>query len=460
MPKNNLKLSTLLSDEYSTLEDMEEITPSETITSLDPMDFEQWQYKAKGNVLLIKGSRPAIETAISKFNPQYDKFLDELLVEYAGKKSIVSREMILKISSELEWFGFEKLTIGSVNEALHLQGYKNSMDSAVSWGESLKWDGINRSDTFMEIYFGVDVSDENGNRDEAKAAYARAVGKYILSAMGGRLINPDGVKADMVVALWGLQGMRKSTGVSALSPFPDAFSEINLHSKDADISRELVGKIIAEMGELRGIKSKEAEDIKQWLSKTHDQWVPKYEEKAVRRARRFTVWATTNDKGFLGDITGNRRWLPMDVVRLVDTEAIERDRDMIWAEAIQLYKTNGVVWEQAENLASDIHSEYMANDVWDEAVMVWLASKYDQKTGLFDKKSYVQITEILLYALQIDVKYHDKKLEMRLAKILSRLGFEKKTRTKKRISGWSIIPNKEAPLWLLEESKKYPQKKI
>src|SRR5947209_7867719 len=79
------------------------------------------------------------------------------------------------------------------------------------------------------------------------------------------------------------------------------------------VARLIRGKLVAEIGELRGLQSRAQESIKEFISKSHDRWVPKYQERKVTVARRLVFVATTNHEEFLTDETGNRRWLPVRV---------------------------------------------------------------------------------------------------------------------------------------------------
>jgi Virulence-associated protein E len=97
-----------------------------------------------------------------------------------------------------------------------------SFDSAVLWGQSLRWDGVQRVERFFERYMTVPDS-----------AYARSVGLYLWTALAGRCMEP-GCKVDMVPVLIGAQGSGKTSMVEALAPTDEAFIEINLAQRNED----------------------------------------------------------------------------------------------------------------------------------------------------------------------------------------------------------------------------------
>ncbi|UHL65570.1 virulence-associated E family protein [Paralcaligenes sp. KSB-10] len=220
----------------------------------------------------------------------------------------------LRITLEHGPTGFKPISNLMMKDAAKLVAKENQFDSAQQWLNGLAHDGTPRVEGFMARYFGTEDT-----------PYMRAVGLYLWTAMAGRIMEP-GIKADMVPILVGPQGAGKSTGVAAMVPGGDLFAELNLADKDADQARLLRGKLLAEISELRGLRTRELEAIKAFITRTHEQWVPKFEEFATAYARRCVFIGTTNQDEFLADETGNRRWLPARV-GVVDVQALQRDHD-------------------------------------------------------------------------------------------------------------------------------------
>src|SRR5690606_13267649 len=101
-------------------------------------------------------------------------------------------------------------------------------------------------------------------------------------------------KADMVPILVGTQGVGKSTAIAAMSPSPEFFAEVSFSEKDDDLSRKMRGKLVAEIGELRGLHSKEMESVKAFITRTHEHWIPKYREFETTFPRRLVFIGSTN----------------------------------------------------------------------------------------------------------------------------------------------------------------------
>jgi predicted P-loop ATPase len=203
--------------------------------------------------------------------------------------------------------------------------------------------------------------------------YFRAASLYITSAMGGRLMDP-GCKADAAIVLIGKQGVGKSTAINALAPMEATFVEINLKTRDADLSRQLRGKLIGEIAELRGLASRESEDIKAFMSRTHEKWIPKYKEYEISFARRLTFWGSSNEQEFLSDHTGNRRWLPIEITN-PNADLVKQDRDQIWAEAIHLFLNNGILWEEVQKLVPEVQTDHTFIDPVQAEIEYWILNK-------------------------------------------------------------------------------------
>lgn len=247
----------------------------------------------------------------------------------------------------------------------------------------------------------------------------------------------------MAVVLVGDQGSGKSRGVRALAPEPDAYVEINLEHRDDNLSRALRGKLVGELGELRGLQTKDAESIKAWISRSFEEWTPKYMEFATKFPRRLVLIGTTNQDDFLADETGERRWLPIRVGE-TDLMGIERDRDQLWAEAIVKYGQGGVQWSEAQALAVEEHKEFKSIDPWQVPIEHWLATdEMDDENGAPRGSRPFKIETIMSSALGIDNKFQKPNDMRRVAKVLRGLGCvpRRATRTEGGKNIWVAAKN-------------------
>lgn len=295
------------------------------------------------------------------FQVRHDSFRGEVMLaehQSEGWRSFKDTDY-MELAMRLERARFQNLKKDLMRDAVDYVANRDSFDSAQHWLNQKEWDGVPRVEQFLVSYFAAQDT-----------PYIRAVGLYLWTALAGRVIEPA-VKCDMVPVAVGGQGTRKSSAVAALVPSDDFFTSIDLSNRDDDLARLMRGKLVIELGELKGLSTRDAEHIKAFITRRHEEWTPKYREMTVRYARRCVFFGTSNKDDFLGDETGNRRWLPF-TSGTCDPVGIERDRELLWAEARELFIKKGVLHHDAERLAAAEHANFAVHDEWESAVQEWL----------------------------------------------------------------------------------------
>ena len=159
------------------------------------------------------------------------------------------------------------------------------------------------------------------------------MGVLLIVAMVRRAVQP-GCKFDIMTILEGPQGCGKSSLAAALAGGPENFTDVPLLGRDTKVVAEvLVGKWVAEVSELVGLKRSEVEDVKALISRTDDRARPAYGRFVESCPRTCVLISTTNSAEYLADDTGNRRFVPVRVGQ-VDLTAFIKDRDQLFAEAV------------------------------------------------------------------------------------------------------------------------------
>lgn len=348
----------------------------------------------------------------------WDNFIGETMISEVGQtawREVADADYTrLRVRFEETDVGFKPVSKEMVRDALDLAAERHQFDSAQLWltKEVPEWDGVERIASFWSRYFACEDSE-----------YTRACGRYIWTAMAGRVINP-GVQADMAPVLIGSQGLRKSSGVQTLVPDPSFFFEVDLTRKDDDLARQMRGKLVGELDELRGLGKRDVDHMKSLVTRRYERWVPKYREKEVCFPRRCVLIGTTNNHEFLIDETGHRRFLPLECGE-VDVEALQADRGQLWAEARETYKQNGVLHFEAERLAQRYHQAHVIEDPWQAAIERWLESD-PLNVGKTRGEQPFTTDEVMREALQIPTGSASGLTGSRVASVLRRLGYEQK----------------------------------
>ena len=195
--------------------------------------------------------------------------------------------------------------------------------------DGLKWDGKERLERFAADYLGAD-----GHRVPQRR-------RQDCIGLGRGAHDRAGCKADTMPILEGGQGTFKSTalgGAVLASWFSDDIAELG--SKDAAMQTRVAWCI--EVAELSSMHKGEVEKVKAFVSRRVDRYRPSYGRNVIEQPRCCIFVGTTNASVYLKDETGARRYLPIRC-GTIDLAAIKRDRDQLWAEAVQQYR-NGTPW--------------------------------------------------------------------------------------------------------------------
>lgn len=328
-------------------------------------------------------------------------------------RTIVARKFLL------ENRGFGSIPRDLMRDAVLAAGYEDTFDSMKDYLELTlpEWDGVDRITNFFARYCA-----------SADTPLQWAIARYMWAALYGRATSPEGIKADIVPVLVGKQGARKSTLVRVLAPREDLAGEISLETRDADLARQIRGKVVVEIPELVGMSKKDVAAVKYWISLDRDAYIPKYQERETVSPRRCIFIMTTNDRSFLSDTTGNRRYGVVEVGQ-IDIEAVRRDSLQLWAQARVLFEKEGIDHRSVEQLSAEENKKYMYSDPWDEAVASWLEAQ-----ALAPKETRPPLTavNILQFAIGASTARVSPADGRRLAAVMERLGY---VQSRSRVSG-------------------------
>lgn len=192
--------------------------------------------------------------------------------------------------------------------------------------EGLAWDGKQRVARLFVDYLGSEPN-----------PYSLDVARLFMTAAVTRIYEP-GHKFDFAVILEGLQGKRKSTFIQVLGR--RWFAELDGDFHDPKSMIELMqGAWILELPELTGFQRSDVRAIKAFISRQKDRARLAYARRAGEFPRQCIFVGSTNDREYLKDDTGGRRFWPMPChVVEIDTDRLGRNIDQLWAEALVLYR--------------------------------------------------------------------------------------------------------------------------
>ncbi len=245
-------------------------------------------------------------------------------------------------------------------------------------------------------------------------ALVRAILQCWLVAAVARAYEP-GCKVDTMPVLVGEQNLGKSRSIRALAG--DWFSDTPIVIGTKDAFSQCRQAWIHEWPELESIRrARDLEAVKAFLSSAADIYRPAYGHYDVRVLRSSIFVGTTNQREFLADETGNRRFWPITVPRRIDVAAIAAMRDQLWAEAVALYRA-GERWylsDEREEELTLVHKAHEIHDAWEEPIADYLR---------LPTRNEVTTAEVLETALRKPTGQWSTGDARRVSAIMRRLGW-------------------------------------
>lgn len=243
----------------------------------------------------------------------------------------------------------------NVDSALDIYATSNGFNEVQDYLDGLTWDGKLRLDTALIDYLGAEDS-----------AYTRAVTRKAFTAAVARVMEP-GCKFDNMLVLCGPQGLGKSTLLKKMGRvkwFTDTIDDFE--GKNA--AEKIQGVWLVEIAEMEAFNRSEVSRIKQFLSTSSDRYRAAYGRNVKDQPRTCVFFGTCNDREFLRDKTGNRRFWPVDVglphKLTAFNDLTDAVVDQIWAEA-KLRWTVGeelFLTGEAEEQARAMQAQHMEAD--------------------------------------------------------------------------------------------------
>lgn len=236
--------------------------------------------------------------------------------------------------------------------------------------EGLEWDGTPRLERLIIDYIGAEDTPLN-----------RAMTRKHFTAAVARVMRP-GCKYDYCLIMAGAEGIGKSTLFSIMGG--DWFNDSLITTEGKNGMEQLRCGWIIELAELSSIKRSDVEQVKNYISRRDDIYRAAYGSVVEKHPRQCVFCGTTNETYFLKGDTGNRRFwviaVDPDLRRHPDfTEALMRDRDQLWAEAVEYWRQGEKLYLPADLEAEARRRQSQYNDDVDDPLRDMLAVFLDMK---------------------------------------------------------------------------------
>jgi predicted P-loop ATPase len=313
------------------------------------------------------------------------------------------------MQDRLQRLGLKRLPKDAMHQAVDVRAHERSFHPVRDYLDALQWDGTGRMANLFSGYFGAEPG-----------PYVEAISRMFLIAMVARIYRP-GCKADHMPVIEGPQGILKSMACAVLGGqwFSDNLPDIGV-GKDA--SQHLRGKWLIEVAEMHAMDRAESAKLKAFITRQVERYRPSYGRREVHEPRQNIFVGTTNRDTYLRDESGGRRFWPIKAGQ-IDIDALRRDRDQLFAEAVDRYQHGEQWWPdknfEREHMQPEQDKRYEA-DVWEEKVEEHIATLIESK---------VTILQIARDALHIETAKIGTTDQRRIMRVLERLGWKRGERT-------------------------------
>lgn len=190
----------------------------------------------------------------------------------------------------------------------------------------------NKKNIFKDLCNTVECKDSN------KEKY---IGRFILQSIYLACSEDEtDIDPEFMLVFQGGQHIGKTTWFKNLLP-KSMRATYFLGGRTLDLSnkdhvKETVSNWICEIGEIAStFRKSDQEQMKNFITSFKDKFRPPYAKDDIEQKRRVSLCGTTNDREFLRDLTGNRRYLVLNC-KSFDKKA-DLDIDMLWGYFYSLY---------------------------------------------------------------------------------------------------------------------------
>jgi predicted P-loop ATPase len=280
------------------------------------------------------------------------------------------------VQDRLQRLGLSRLGKDVTHQAVDIRAHECRFHPIHSFLSDLDWDGVSRISALFPAYFGAEATD-----------YTKAISTMFMVSMVARIFKP-GCKCDHMVVLEGPQGTLKSTACRILGGdfFSDSLPDV---SAGKDVSQHLRGKWLIEVSEMHAMGRAETALLKAFITRQVERYRPSFGRKEVIEPRQSVFIGTTNKDTYLRDETGGRRFWPIKTGN-IDLEALARDRDHLFAEAVDRYNNGATWWPdkdfERQYIAPEQAARYEA-DVWQENIATYLKTNTKVTVGQVAKEA-------------------------------------------------------------------------
>ena len=259
--------------------------------------------------------------------------------------------------------------------------------------------------------------------EEEDTLWHQCFAKWFVAMVAG-WITVENVNHQVIVLI-GRQGIYKSTWIRKLLPpqlsnYVSDMLEVEHLDKDEQLRSVEYGLI--NLDEIDKLSDRELNKLKAQVTTTHVDVRAAFGRNKKKRVRVASYAASGNKKEFLTDQTGNRRWLPFNVIAIDSPYKNKLPYEGMYAQALYLINNGFNFWFDLDDIkALEGHlEEFMVTQSEEELIPIYFSPAKIEDAGVV----FLTLSEI---AAKIVAYGNLKKMpdNRRLGAIMTKLGFIK-----------------------------------
>jgi len=368
-------------------------------------------------------------SSIGKFSYNVIKQRPEYLIKGSKTKVILEDRHVNGFWIEMLKQGNDGISPILINRVIDSPFAKDT-DPFIEYFNSLpKWDGVSRIQQLAETM----PVEENNKLMRNDYLQKWLVGVVAQATLRGR--------NHLCLTLVGGQGWYKNTFFNSIIPpdlREDYFTERNINPDSDDDKSLLTNTMLIMMDELESVTKKELGSLKGVMTQNIFNFRLPYGRRAVVLKRRASFSAGVNRTEFLNDITGNRRFIIIELNKAIEIGMVESiDLTQLWAEAKHLLDNKFRYWYEGYevDIINERNKDYNIASPEEENISIYFEPATEHDTGA----KFLSATEISNY-----IKKHSQNnlWAKNLGVALTNLGYKYK-RTGNKRGYWVFIKTLE-----------------
>lgn len=301
----------------------------------------------------MKNTKPPMQVAATNehnggFNSSIEQVQNYLTEHYEFKFNSITHRLLVRIRGKDEPYHYlEEYEFNTILRRIKIHNIHCSKEILLM---ILKSDYVQKFDPYTEYLDNLPEWD--GNDYVAQLAKSVTVTqpehfeiclrKWLVGMVAS--LMDENVSNQTAIILSGAQGIGKTTWFHSILPlqFQEFVHEGYIQTKDKEINVKISECVLIIMDELENLSDKSLDSVKQIMTQKGTNMRRAYTTISQYYRRRASFAGTVNKKNFLKDMTGNRRFLCFDAIKINTHHNIPIDQ--LFAQLKKLYLSGFQYW--------------------------------------------------------------------------------------------------------------------